>query len=197
MDSAPITEILALVASGDAKAERDLLDMVYAELHHLAQRKLARERPDHTLQATALVNEAYLRLFGTTARTRFENRGHFFGAAAEAMRRILVDQARRSKAQKRGGAARRVPLTELDDVADSASTDRHTIAVSEALEELEARDPRAALVVKLRFFVGLTLAETATSLDLAPSTVSADWTVARAWLQYRLSSDAGSKSEEE
>lgn len=190
MDSSEITEILDLIAAGESGAQERLLDSVYCELHRLAQIKMANEKPGHTLQPTALVNETYLKLFGASVESRFHNRAHFFGAAAEAMRRILVDRARRSRSLKRGGDRDRVPFENVEaSIGLDPDRDAQTIAVSEALVSLESRDPRAALIVKLRYFVGLTLSETADSLDLAPSTVSADWTTARAWLRYQLQSD--------
>ncbi len=190
MRSREITRLLEQASAGDESAAAQLFDSVYAELKQMAGAKMANEPLGHTLQTTDLVNEAYLRLFDSPRDPQFENRAHFFGAAAEAMRRILVDRARRVRALKHGGAMQRVdlePSEVIDGAADQRAADQIE-AVSEALETLEAEDPRAALVVKLRYFVGLSLDETAQALQVSASTVSADWTVSRAWLQQRLKS---------
>ena len=174
----PISELIR----GGAHSE--LVGLVYDELRSLARVKMAQERANHTLQATALVNEAWIRLFESGYSVRFDNRTHFFGAAAEAMRRILVDRARKHNALKRGGGRQVLSLAEAD-LAASAPPDDVT-GVSEALEALEAVDPRAALIVKLRFFIGFRIEEVAEILEVSPTTVKADWTASKAWLRRRL-----------
>ena len=172
-----VTQLLDRIQRGDPHAAEQLLPLVYDELRKLAAQKLAREAPGQTLEATALVHEAYLRLVGDQ---HFENRGHFFAAAAEAMRRILIEQARRKGRAKRGGGASRV---DLDDLVTSASPQYDDILdVDEALDRLAATAPRAAELVKLRFYAGLTGDEAAAALGVAPSTADALWAYARAWL---------------
>jgi RNA polymerase sigma factor (TIGR02999 family) len=174
-----ITLILDAVQRGDPKAAQELLPLVYDELRCLAARRLANERPGQTLQATALVHEAYLRLVGNED-ARWEGRRHFFGAAAEAMRRILVDNARRKKRLKHGGLLERVDI-EVVDIA-SPITDDELLAVDDALDRLTVADPRAAELVKLCFFIGLTQEQAATELGISISTVERTWAFARAWL---------------
>jgi RNA polymerase sigma factor (TIGR02999 family) len=181
--SGELTEILAAITSGDRDAASRLLPLVYDELREVARAKLARERQGHTLQPTALVHEAYLRLFGN-ARPRWENRAHFFGAAAEAMRRILIERARRHLRLKRGGGRQQVPLADMVEQQTLGAED--LLALDRALDRLEARDAVMAEVVKLRYFAGLTVDETAAALDLSPRTVDRHWTGARAWLQREL-----------
>ena len=160
------------------------MPIVYGELRVLANRALRGGRPGQTLQTTALVNEAYLRLVGQE-RTRWQNRGHFLAIAAQAMRRVLVDHARRRAAAKRGGREIRVTL---EDVADDAAAGRdlEVLAVDEALKELEKVDPQLARLVELRFFAGLSVAETAEALGVSPATVGREWSTARAWLHREL-----------
>ena len=172
-----VTQILSAIEGGDSHAAEQLLPLVYDELRQLAAQKLAQEKTGQTLQATALVHEAYLRLVGDQ---HFENRGHFFAAAAEAMRRILIEQARRKGRVKRGGGAARL---DLDDLVISAGPPHDDILdVDEALDQLAAAAPRAAELVKLRFYAGLTGDEAAAALGVAPRTADALWAYARAWL---------------
>src|SRR5688572_12697448 len=181
-----VTRILSQIDAGDSRAAEELLPLVYDELRKLAVARLAHERPGQTLQATALVHEAFLRLVGTQ-QTAWNSRGHFFAAAAEAMRRILVEQARRKGRQKRGGGLFRIDL-ELADVADAPQTD-DLLALNEALSRLEAQDPQAADLVKLRFFAGLSLTEAAEAVGISRSTAYEQWAYARAWLRCALNGD--------
>ena len=181
-----VTRLLAAASGGDGRAAEELLPIVYEELRVLAHRRMARERPGQTLQPTALVHEAYLRLLGPEGDSvRWENRGHFFGAAAEAMRRILIERARRVARLRHGGGRDRLPLENVDGAVDAKSDD--LIALDEALKKLEAHDPRMAEVVKLRYFAGLGVEETATAMNVSPRTVKREWAVARAWLYERMS----------
>jgi RNA polymerase sigma factor (TIGR02999 family) len=176
-----VTRLLEAATRSDRQAAADLLPLVYAELRRLAAAKLAQERPGQTLEATALVHEAYLRLAGDQ---RFEHRGHFFAAAAEAMRRILVESARRKEAAKRGGAAVREEL-DPDWIAAPEPPDE-LLALDEALEKLAAKDPVKADLVKMRYFAGLTTDEAATVLGLSPSAADRHWAFARAWLKRAM-----------
>jgi RNA polymerase sigma factor (TIGR02999 family) len=178
-----VTQLLSAIEQGDPHAARQLLPLVYDELRQLAAQKLAREAPDQTLQPTALVHEAYLRLVGE-GQPRWQNRGHFFAAAAEAMRRILVDQARRRAAQKRGGTARRVAWDDQLAVVDRQDED--VLALDEALGELEQHDPQAAGLVKLRYFSGLSHQQAAAVLGVSRRVADRLWAVAKAWLYQRL-----------
>jgi RNA polymerase sigma-70 factor (ECF subfamily) len=183
-----ITRWLDRWHEGDANALDGLMHLVYGELHSLAGSLLRDERVDHTLQATALVHEAYLRLEGIRE-MRLENRRHFYGAAAQAMRRILVDYARRRKAAKRGGAeAERVPLESVLDAPVDLRLDFEQL--DESLEQLAAVAPEKAKVVELRYFAGLSVDETAAVLDISPATVKRHWTFARAWLFRALGPSA-------
>lgn len=174
-----VTLILSAAAGGDSDAARQLLPLVYEELRKLAEARLAKTPPGNTLQPTALVHEAYLRLIGS-ADPGWQGRNHFFGAAAQAMRDILVEQARRKARLKHGGGRARL---ELDDVQPVVEPDpREVLAVDEALAKLEKEDPRGAQVVVLRYFGGLTEPETAAILDVSESTVVRDWKFARTWL---------------
>jgi RNA polymerase sigma factor (TIGR02999 family) len=176
-----VTRILNAIERGDTGATEELLPLVYEELRLLAAQKLSHEPPGQTLQATALVHEAYLRLVGEERRG-WDSRGHFFAAAAEAMRRILVENARRKRSLRKGGDYRRVDL-EASDVA--TPEDLHCedlLALDEALAELARQDEVKANVVKLRYFAGLTIEQTAASLGIAPATAKRCWTYARAWL---------------
>jgi RNA polymerase sigma factor (TIGR02999 family) len=179
-----VTRLLDAVAAGDRKAAADLLPLVYDELRKLAAARMAGESAGHTLQATALVHEAYLRLVGRGDDQRWDGRGHFFAAAAEAMRRILIESARRKHGPKRGGDFTRHDL----DPDQPASTDAHPrlLALDKALDRLAAIEPRAAEVVKLRYFAGLTIADAAAALGISPRTADNDWAYARAWLVTAL-----------
>jgi RNA polymerase sigma factor (TIGR02999 family) len=179
-----VTHILSAIAGGDEHAAEQLLPLVYDELRRLAAQRLAREKPGQTLQATALVHEAYLRLVGTDPSRPWDGRGHFFAAAAEAMRRILVDRARCKRSQKRGGDLARAEMGEIELVAPEAENE--VLVVDEALAGLSAADARAAELVKLRYFAGLSLAEAARVLDMAPRTADRLWAYARAWLRRAI-----------
>lgn len=182
-----VTRLLSRWHDGESAALSELMPLVYQELHKLASHYLRHERADHTLQPTALVNEAYLRLTGLKE-ADFQNRVHFFGAAAQAMRRILVDHARRHRAAKRGEGARRVDLDEAMAVGIDIRTD--VVALDEALDKLAAVAPQAAKVVELRCFGGLSIHEAAKFMDVAPVTVKRHWSFARAWLYRALTSPA-------
>jgi RNA polymerase sigma factor (TIGR02999 family) len=176
-----VTRILSEIEPGDSSAAERLLPLVYDELHRLAAARMADERADHTLDATALVHEAYLRLVGDQ---HFEGRAHFFAAAAEAMRRVLVDHSRNRARLKRGGGRHRIDLDRLTDPA--SATDEDLLALDEALERLARRYPQAAKVVKLRFFAGMTLDEAAETLGVSLRTANRQWAFARAWLAAAL-----------
>lgn len=178
-----MTQILSRIENGDPAGANELLPLVYNELRQLAREKLAHELPGQTLQATALVHEAYMRLLGGQNPTSWENRAHFFGAAAEAMRRILVDQARRKGSLKRGGNAKRINLeADLPVTGPSGVSPLDLLALDEALQEFETIDPVRARVVKLHFFSGFTLPETAEALGVSLATVKRQWVFARSWL---------------
>ena len=179
-----VTRILSALDGGDPRASEQLLPLVYEELRRLAAARMAAEAPGVTLQATALVHEAYLRLVDDGAERNWDSRGHFFAAAAEAMRRILVDAARRRNSLKRGGDRGREVLQESQLVAAEAPGD--LLAVDEALQRLELTDPRAAELVKLRYFAGLTLRQAAAALGVSPRTADDIWAYARAWLYSEL-----------
>jgi RNA polymerase sigma factor (TIGR02999 family) len=181
---ADVTQILSAAAAGDPRAAAELLTLVYDELRKLAAARLSDEKPGQTLQATALVHEAYLRLVGGEANVQWNGRGHFLAAAAEAMRRILVESARRKGSLKRGGGQARVELRD-DDLADDGAFEE-VLAVDEALAGLAAADPQAAELVKLRYFGGLTLPEAAEALGLTCRTAERLWSFARAWLRRAL-----------
>src|SRR5262245_53828205 len=174
-----VTRILDQIQQGDPHAAQQLMPLVYEELRQLAALKLAEEKPGQTLQATALVHEVYLRLIGSDSNKPWDGRGHFFAAAAEAMRRILIEQARRKKADKRGGQWTRVPLDQGD--ALSAPPDE-LLALDEALEMLAKQDPLAGNLVKLRYFAGMSMEQAAEALGISPATAYRHWTFARAWL---------------
>jgi RNA polymerase sigma factor (TIGR02999 family) len=181
-----LTSLIAAAAGGDRLAADQLLPLIYDELRNLAAAKMAAEKPGSTLNATALVHEAYLRLVGNQ---RFDNRGHFFAAAAEAMRRILVDRARARRSLKRGGDRLRVPLDQVD-VGDPPAPD-DLIDVDEALRKLEKADPLKADLVKLRFFAGLTGDQAAAALGISPSTADNYWVYARTWLRLEIERGQG------
>ena len=184
-----VTAILDAIGQGDPHAAEQLLPLVYDELRKLPAQKLAQERPGQTLQATALVHVAYLRLVDTTKVQRWESRGHFFAAAAEAMRRILVEQARRKQAGKHGGGWQRHDLLEAELAIDSTGGD--LLAVDAALSRLATQEPLIARLVELRFFTGLTLAEAARCLGLSQRTAFRHWAYARAWLRRDLDQPGG------
>lgn len=178
-----VTQLLGAVDKGDSNAAAELLALVYSDLRKLANKKLGNENPGQTLQATALVHEAYIRLVGQTPDRRWDHRGHFFASAAEAMRRILVDNARRKRSQKRGGELDRQNV-DADLVACAPAMDPgEVLAIHEALDKLAEKSPRRAELVKLRYFLGCTIEEAAETLGIPPSTAEKDWTFARAWLK--------------
>jgi RNA polymerase sigma factor (TIGR02999 family) len=177
-----VTRILSAVERGEPKDAEQLLPLVYDELRQLAAQRLAHERPGQTLQPTALVHEAYLRLVDTATITRWDSRGHFFAAAAEAMRRILVERARRRGRLRHGGGLRRLDLLDAEGV-DSPSDDEQILLLDEALSRLAATRPQAAELVKLRFFSGLTADEAAPMVGLSPRSARRLWAFARAWLR--------------
>jgi RNA polymerase sigma factor (TIGR02999 family) len=179
-----VTRVLAAIDQGDPEAAEQLLPLVYNELRRLAAHKLAQEKPGQTLQATALVHEAYLRLVDPVQ--HWNSRGHFFAAAAEAMRRILVDRARRKQRRKHGGDLQKQPLGENEPAIASPVDAVDLLALHEALNRLEAAFPRRAQLVKLRYFAGFTLPEVAEVLGVAQSTAEADWTYAKAWLKREM-----------
>lgn len=181
-----MTQLLSRYAAGDGSALEKLLPFLYAELHRLAESYMRRERAGHTLQPTALVNEAFTKLLNEKAVT-WENRSHFFGAAAQAMRRILIEHARAKAAQKRGGNPLRVEFTESLPAAAEDVSQPDLLALDVALTKLAEIDPRRSKVVELRYFGGLSLEETAEILQTSVGTVKRDWTVAKAWLHHELS----------
>jgi RNA polymerase sigma factor (TIGR02999 family) len=176
-----VTQLLVAMGRGDPQAAAQLLPLVYEELRRLAAARLAAEPSGNTLQPTALVHEAYLRLVGTPGGDRWDHRGHFFAAAAEAMRRILIDAARRKAAERHGGAMQRQALD--PDVASGREPREDLLAVDEALSKLADEDPLKADLVKLRYFVGMSLAEAAAALGLSERTAGRHWAYARAWLR--------------
>jgi RNA polymerase sigma factor (TIGR02999 family) len=178
-----VTQILSAIEQGDARAADQLFPLVYDALRKLAATKLAQEAPGQTLQATALVHEAYLKLVESTSQ-RWSSKGHFFAAAAEAMRRILVDRARKKQSRKRGGDRVRETLDEANVMAPEVGED--LVALDKALEKLAARHAQAAELVKLRFFAGLTSADAAAALDMSPRTAGRTWTYARVFLLAEL-----------
>jgi RNA polymerase sigma factor (TIGR02999 family) len=180
-----VTQILAAIEQGDPRAAEELLPLVYDELRKLAAQRLSQEKPGQTLQATALVHEAYLRLVGDDARSSWNGRGHFFGAAAEAMRRILVESARRKGRVRHGGGRCHVTLDELDLAGDEAS--QSILELDEALCLLADEQPSVAEVVKLRYFAGLTAEQAAEALGISLRTANRDWAYAKAWLFQQLS----------
>jgi len=185
-----VTQILSQIEQGDPQAAEKLLPLIYDELRKLAAIKLAQEKPGQTLQATALVHEAYVRLVDGQADYGWNSRGHFFGAAAEAMRRILVERARRKSGPAAGGGHCRVELSDL--AAEVQGTDVDLIALSESLDKLQSKDPRAAELVKLRFFAGLTRHQAAEVLGISVATADNDWAYAKGWLKVELARTSGS-----
>jgi RNA polymerase sigma factor (TIGR02999 family) len=195
-----VTRILSAIEQGDTRAAEQLLPLVYDELRKLAAQKLAHEQPGMTLQATALVHEAYLRLVapspqplspagarGSAEKRLWDSRGHFFAAAAEAMRRILVEQARRRHAAKRGGQRQRVELSDSD--LATSMPDDELLALNDALEQLATADPAAANLVRLRFFAGLNMTEAAGALGVSVRSAQDIWAYARSWLRRQMNSD--------
>jgi RNA polymerase sigma-70 factor (ECF subfamily) len=183
-----VTQLLVKLSSGDRSALDDLLPLVYDELRRLADRYLRRERSDHTLQATALVNEAYLRLVDQNV--PWQNRAHFFGVAAEMMRRILVDHARSHQAQKRGSGGIKLSLDDALNMSDERASD--LIALDDALNALADFDPQKSRIVELRFFAGLSIEETAKVLGIGTATVIRQWKLAKAWLYHEVSKESDS-----
>ena len=178
-----VTRLLVAWSNGDRAALDRLMPLVYEELRRLARHYMSRERPGHTLQSTALVNEAYLRLVEQEG-MRWENRAHFFGIAARLMRQILVEHARSRQAAKRGGGQYRLSLSKVDRVA--SRPDVNLLALDEALGRLEALDPQKSRIVELRYFGGLGIEETAEVIGVSPATVKRDWSMARAWLRCEI-----------
>jgi RNA polymerase sigma factor (TIGR02999 family) len=177
-----VTHILSAIEQGDLQAADQLLPLVYDQLRKLAAQKLAHEKPGQTLEATALVHEAYLRLVGQQDPRSYRDRSHFFAAAAAAMRRILIDNVRRKRAQKRGGQWRRQPL----EAVAAPRPDEELLAVDEALQKLDAVDPKKAKLVELRYFAGLTGEQAAEVLGISATTADRHWAYARAWLQAEV-----------
>ena len=180
-----VTQLLESWSNGDRLALERLMPLVYDELHHLAQRYLRQERSDHTLQSTALVHEAYLKMVDQK-NVRWQNRAHFFGVAAQSIRHILVDHARGHKAAKRGAGEAKLSLDEAIGVPEKREVD--VLALDESLERLAILDPQQGQIVELRFFGGLSIEETAEVLHISPATVKRDWVMAKAWLYQNLSS---------
>lgn len=188
-----VTQILSAIENGDAQAANDLLPLVYDQLRAIARKRMSDERADHTLQATALVHEAYARLIGNEE-IAWDSRGHFFIAAAEAMRRILIEHARSRAREKRGGVKRQRLTLAIDDLADLTRSEKNEeiIALEAALCRLQKQQPRVAQVVQLHFYAGLSVDETARVIGISPRTVNFDWAFARAWLYRELADDGGS-----
>ena len=184
-----VTRLLSAIDQGDPRAAEQLLPLVYEELRRLAAQRLAREKPGQTLQSTALVHEAYVRLVGPADAQRWDTRGHFFAAAAEAMRRILVDNARRKRSEKHGGGRERLDLDAVDVAAETPSED--LLALDEALTKLAAEDPAKAEVVKLRYFAGLSEEEAARALGISRATAHRHWHYAKVWLFHELRGTRG------
>jgi RNA polymerase sigma factor (TIGR02999 family) len=184
-----VTRILSAIEQGDPRAAQQLLPLVYEELRKLAAQKMAQEKPGQTLQATALVHDAYLRLTDVEQQQCWNSRGHFFAAAAEAMRRILVENARSKHSLKHGSGYQRVELSAVEPAITGSDDD--VLALHEALEKLETKDPRKAQLVKLRFFAGLTNEQAAQVLGVSTSTADNDWAYARSWLRLEIRGEGG------
>jgi RNA polymerase sigma factor (TIGR02999 family) len=184
-----VTRILSAIEHGDPRAAEQLLPLVYDELRQLAALKMAQEKPGQTLTATALVHEAYLRLVDAEQAQPWNSRGHFFAAAAEAMRRILVENARHKRTLKAGGDRQRLDLADIEPAAPAKDED--LLALDEALDKLERQDPRKARLVQLRFFAGLTIEQAAAVLGISTSTADYDWAYARCWLRLEINGPAG------
>jgi RNA polymerase sigma factor (TIGR02999 family) len=187
-----VTQILGQIASGDPSAAHQLMPLVYDELRRLAAQRLSREKAEQTLEPTALVHEAYVRLVDVAKAQNWNSRRHFFAAAAEAMRRILVEQARRKASLKRGGGHERVPMSMAEPLVLAPNLD--LLALDEALEQLEREDPRSAQVVKLRFFAGLTIKQVADALEVSVATAENDWAYAKSWLKVRIAPSSGEET---
>jgi RNA polymerase sigma factor (TIGR02999 family) len=187
-----VTRILSAIEHGDLQAAEQLLPLVYEELRMLATQRLAQEKPGQTLQATALVHDAYLRLVDVDKVQQWNSRGHFFAAAAEAMRRILVEKARRKRAAKRGGDRARVALDHIEIAVSDVSDD--LLALDAALTQLAVADPKAAELVKLRYFAGLTIKQAAEVLGVSPRTADSLWAYARAWLLQKIQGEGRASS---
>jgi len=187
MSHSDVTRMLNRAEQGDVEASRQLLPLVYEELRKLAAQRLTQEKPGQTLQATALVHEAYLRLVDVDHPQDWNSRGHFFSAAAEAIRRILIESARRRDSLKRGGDRERKVLDEAQIVAPHISED--LLALDEAIDRLSAQDPQSAELVKLRYFAGLTIPQAAEMLSISPRKADQLWSFARAWLRRELAAD--------
>ena len=185
-----VTRILSAIEQGDPNAAAQLLPLVYDELRRLAAERLAHEKPGQTLQPTALVHEAYVRLVDADRADGWNSRGHFFAAAAEAMRRILIDRARHRQTHKAGGGRRRLDLDDIEPALEGENGDR-LLALDEALCQLAAEDPRKAELVKLRFFAGLTVEQAAAALGVSTSTADKDWAYARSWLRVAIDRVSG------
>ena len=179
-----VTQILNAIEQGDPSAAEQLLPLVYDELRRLATQRMAQEKPGQTLQATALVHDVYIRLVDVEKAQHWNSRGHFFGAAAEAMRRILVDQARKKRSQRQGGGLERHPMENVEIAAPEPSLD--LLAVNEALERFEQMDKVAADLVKLRYYAGLTIPQAAEAMGISSATADRYWAYARAWLHSEL-----------
>lgn len=180
-----VTQLLSALGQGDSRAAADLLPIVYEELRRLARARMANEQVGQTLQPTALVHEAYMRLVARAEEQRWDSRGHFFAAAAESMRRILVERARHRARLRHGGGRRRVELHE-DAMVSTDDDGAELLALNDAIDKLERHDPRKHRVVMLRYFGGLSIEETAAAMDLSPATIKNEWTIARAWLHRAL-----------
>ena len=185
---ADVTQILSAIEAGNPEAAAELLPLVYDELRKLAAARLAEEKPGQTLQATALVHEAYVRLIGPEPDRHWNGRGHFFAAAAEAMRRILIESARRKQSEKHGGGHRRVDLADVE--PGTVGPDLDLIALDEALDRLAIAHPRKAELVQLRYFAGLTTEQAARVLGISTSTADNDWAYAKSWLRVALDGPA-------
>lgn len=188
-DANKVTRLLLEWSNGNQQALEDMLPLIYNELRHLAHNLLYRERPGHTLQTTALVHEAYLKLIDQRD-ANWQNRAHFFAIAAQAMRRILIDSARRHAAVKRGEAGEKISLDEAANISLEPNTS--LLALDEALNALSEIDPQQTRIVELRYFGGLTIEETAEVMDLSPATIKREWAMARAWLHQALTTDGPS-----
>jgi RNA polymerase sigma factor (TIGR02999 family) len=186
-----VTRILSAIEQGDPRAAGELLPLVYDELRRLAAQRLAREAPGQTLQATALVHEAYLRLVGSEPERPWRDRAHFFGAAAEAMRRILIETARRRHSHKRGGGRERLELDQVQPATPEPSAE--LLALDEALDRLATLDPTKAQLVQLRYFAGLTLPQAAEVMGISTATASRHWAFARAWLRRAITGGEGAE----
>jgi RNA polymerase sigma factor (TIGR02999 family) len=193
-DRSDVTRLIELVGQGDPQAARDLLPVLYDELRRLAAQRLSHEAPGQTIDATSLVHEAYLRLVGRDPEHPWNGRGHFFAAAAEAMRRILVERVRHKRRLRHGGALGRIDLDRVDLAADEPSDD--LLALDEALDRLAAEEPAVAEVVKLRYFAGLPIEGAAGALGISVRTANRHWAYARAWLYQQLNAEDKPTSEE-